>query len=1226
MKKLMTTLLVVLLGWTGLCFADATVTGTVQCVPSDGGTPNSEGLTGTVTLWQNDAATSYTADINNGGYTIANVPAGTYTAKFVGNYQGNDCAGDSRLSIANDATNETCNITARITITAVTISGNITIENPDNAESPIAGGVQSGTVSLWQNGEKKHEGNVTTADNVSSYTLSAAPGTYTLAFDGTNSDNKILFHKAYEFTVPTTNRPYDFMATVNTTGVAVSGAITHVESDQTYGDIGDGTVQLLQGNEVKAEITVEKTGNTAYYAFSNIEAGTYTLSFIGTWHNQLVVKTVESVTVGTANVTQDIQADIDETRGYTTINVHYGELQEGWYGPEMVTKERIANAKVTLTPTSGDPMVATSDANGTVKFLVAKNADLTYTLKIEPQEKYKDTTITSFVAYGDNGHGGNDFKTVTIYVQKIPLPTVKVSGNVTLNGQKLNSLPGEDLEIGLKNVEGKLQTAKVENGQYTFESVPVDGNKTTLFFIYDPNGKYDYDLQINQAKSYRIKSPENCNIVLTENENGITQDLDLERIAINVSGTINVNDIIRIRLEKKGDDGKYAYSDDVQSTMDGKYTFKDVQLGEYQLVVDIFGYEQKVTPTFTVTSLENDMTLTEEIVLEAVDVTFTFENTMFYAYNPYTGGYPYLAGAKIELWSVDENGQAKEKLTETTAASEAESAKWSMTTTGKVGTRYIVRITHPDIEDYETTVEAKNSRPSVDVNNIRFKYDGPTLDIIQDFKWTWNAAKDSLILSWKWLEAVKNQENYKIGMVGLSRKQAEEAGNGAQRKYWNAEYNQETSESVFAFDDLPVTFTDSAKDGSHYLYTFAIQYSKPVSMRYEEIRFTIDLRPDYTLTYAANEAALGTVKSQTASGSKLKAGDLFQLIALPAEDCRFKEWKDAAQDTTLGKRDTLATFMPAVNYNIQAVFEQYRFTISVAADDAAHGEVAIEGTATKFELGESVTVKATPKAGYRFVSWKEGETVVSTQATYTFKAEKNRSLTAVFEEVKYVLGLGVNNTEWGKVEGAGEFKAGTEVTAKAIANEGYKFVAWTEGEEEVSTEANYTFKLEKDRTLTAVFEDATTYYTVTLQANNAEWGKVEGGDKYAAGANATVKATANKDYHFVAWMEGETKVSEEAVYTFKVEKDITLTAVFAEGAANEELEAALWTVYAENGTIVIKGLSGDRYSVYDLNGRLAGQALCTGAEIRIDVAPNKLYIVRRVSAAGLFGAKKIVVR
>ena len=73
--------------------------------------------------------------------------------------------------------------------------------------------------------------------------------------------------------------------------------------------------------------------------------------------------------------------------------------------------------------------------------------------------------------------------------------------------------------------------------------------------------------------------------------------------------------------------------------------------------------------------------------------------------------------------------------------------------------------------------------------------------------------------------------------------------------------------------------------------------------------------------------------------------------------------------------------------------------------------------------------------------------------------------------VNHTITVSANPAEAGTVTGGGEFEETDEITVKAVANEGYEFVNWTEGETVVSTEANYSFEVLADRALVANFKE-----------------------------------------------------------------------------------------------------------------------------------------------------------
>ncbi|MBX3002024.1 MAG: CHRD domain-containing protein [Caldilineaceae bacterium] len=75
------------------------------------------------------------------------------------------------------------------------------------------------------------------------------------------------------------------------------------------------------------------------------------------------------------------------------------------------------------------------------------------------------------------------------------------------------------------------------------------------------------------------------------------------------------------------------------------------------------------------------------------------------------------------------------------------------------------------------------------------------------------------------------------------------------------------------------------------------------------------------------------------------------------------------------------------------VMVNQEYTINVSANPVEGGTVSGGGTVLH---GQTVTVTATANDGYVFINWTEGETVVSTDASYSFTAMGNRTLVANF--------------------------------------------------------------------------------------------------------------------------------------------------------------------------------------------------------------------------------------
>jgi hypothetical protein len=76
-------------------------------------------------------------------------------------------------------------------------------------------------------------------------------------------------------------------------------------------------------------------------------------------------------------------------------------------------------------------------------------------------------------------------------------------------------------------------------------------------------------------------------------------------------------------------------------------------------------------------------------------------------------------------------------------------------------------------------------------------------------------------------------------------------------------------------------------------------------------------------------------------------------------------------------------------------------------------------------------------------------------------------------------------------------------------------------------------------------------YTVTLSANNSDWGTVTGAGTFEGGETVTVNATANGGYIFVNWTENGDEVSTLAEYSFTIVGNRNLVAHFAVDVCSE---------------------------------------------------------------------------
>ncbi len=146
--------------------------------------------------------------------------------------------------------------------------------------------------------------------------------------------------------------------------------------------------------------------------------------------------------------------------------------------------------------------------------------------------------------------------------------------------------------------------------------------------------------------------------------------------------------------------------------------------------------------------------------------------------------------------------------------------------------------------------------------------------------------------------------------------------------------------------------------------------------------------------------------------------------------------------------------------------------------------------------------------------------------------------------------LNVNNAAMGSVEGAGAYAVGANATVKAVPTLGHSFVAWKNGEEVVSTDAEYTFVVAGDVTLTAVFQ-AEANKTLTVAVNNPAMGTITLPEGIVLGENSLLYGTVvaltavpAEGVTFIGWTSGDASYSTDYTIEVVMTADLVLTAQF----------------------------------------------------------------------------------
>ncbi len=184
------------------------------------------------------------------------------------------------------------------------------------------------------------------------------------------------------------------------------------------------------------------------------------------------------------------------------------------------------------------------------------------------------------------------------------------------------------------------------------------------------------------------------------------------------------------------------------------------------------------------------------------------------------------------------------------------------------------------------------------------------------------------------------------------------------------------------------------------------------------------------------------------------------------------------------------------------------FTVNAGVSPAGAGTVTGAGS---YSQGASVTVTATPvttQAPYTFLHWSEGGVVRSSNPTYTFTANANANLVAVFALPSFQLAAANQPAGAGTVLGTGSYLWGTTNALFAQAAFGYRFSHWTEDGSSLGSNAVLQVPVFGNRLVTAHYVDAHLVHVVTTATLPAGLAPVSGAGTYDNGQSTTLSAPA----------------------------------------------------------------------------------------------------------------------
>ena len=138
---------------------------------------------------------------------------------------------------------------------------------------------------------------------------------------------------------------------------------------------------------------------------------------------------------------------------------------------------------------------------------------------------------------------------------------------------------------------------------------------------------------------------------------------------------------------------------------------------------------------------------------------------------------------------------------------------------------------------------------------------------------------------------------------------------------------------------------------------------------------------------------------------KISNGQEIKLVATVGDGYTFKGWY--INDVCVCDELEYTYTMTKENVEIVALYTYYTISTEAYLDCGGWGDSFEENMGTytqyyekKIRVGETVTLTATTKPGYRFLGWKHWDTIICEDLTYTFvMGTSDETYVAVFEEI-----------------------------------------------------------------------------------------------------------------------------------------------------------------------------------------------------------------------------------
>ena len=320
-------------------------------------------------------------------------------------------------------------------------------------------------------------------------------------------------------------------------------------------------------------------------------------------------------------------------------------------------------------------------------------------------------------------------------------------------------------------------------------------------------------------------------------------------------------------------------------------------------------------------------------------------------------------------------------------------------------------------------------------------------------------------------------------------------------------------------------------------------------------------------------SSLPLIGGTTSGAGTFDQGSTVTAVATPNPSYSFTNW---TENGTIVSTNATYQFTMAGNRTLVANFT-LQYTVNLSANPILGGITVGAGA---FNAGTSVTVTATPNAEFNFVNWTQSGTIVSTDLSYVFPLNENKTFIANFILKTYTLNVNAPNGTAVKSPNQLTYNSGSLVQITATPNTGYTFTGWSG--DATGTTSPLTVTMNANKNITANFTLNT--FTLNVNAPNGTVLKNPSQATYNYGATVQLNATPDAGYKFTGWSGDATGLTNPVTVTMNSNKNVT---------ANFVLDAFTLNVSAINGTTV-KSPSLATYN--------------NGAIVQITATPNSGFI------------------